>query len=119
MMPVPEPAIEAETDIDPDTLNLASKGKWITCYIWLPEEYNVARIDPNSVLLEGEIQAESLWLDEEEQVAIAKFSRSAVQGILNIGRVKLTITGQLADGTIFEGTDVIRVIDKGGRKSAK
>ena len=119
MMPVPESAIEAEIDIDPDTLNLASKGKWITCYIWLPEEYNVARIDPNSVLLENAVQAESLRVDEEQQVAVAKFSRSTVQGILNIGRVELTITGQLTDGTVFEGTDVIRVIDKGGRKSDK
>ncbi|GAH30081.1 unnamed protein product, partial [marine sediment metagenome] len=29
---------------------------------------------------------------------------------------ELTITGELTDGTIFEGTDVIRVIDKAGKK---
>jgi len=113
------PVVPAKVRIVPRSINLASKGKWITCYISLPEDYNVADIDTNSVLLEDEIQAQSLWLDEEEQVAIAKFGRSAVQGILNIGWVELTITGQLADGTVFKGTDVIRVIDKGGRKSAK
>ncbi len=32
------------------------------------------------------------------------------------GQAKLTITGQLTNGTFFEGTDVIRVIDKAGKK---
>lgn len=52
MTPVPESVIEAEIDIDPDTLNLSSKGKWVTCYIWLPEDYDIADIDPNSIFLE-------------------------------------------------------------------
>ena len=108
--------VPAEVRIVPRTINLASKGKWIRCYIWLGEEYDVADIDPNSVLLEGEVQAESLKLDEEQQVAMAKFSRSDVQEILNTGEVELTITGELTDGIVFEGTDVIRVIDKGKKK---
>jgi hypothetical protein len=111
------PPILAEVRIVPRTINLASKGEWITAYIWLPEDYDVADIDPNSVVLEDEIEAESFRVDEQEQVAIVRFSRSEVQGGLNIGDVELTITGQLTDGTVFEGTDVIRVIDK-GRKSA-
>jgi hypothetical protein len=110
------PAIPAEVRIVPRTVNLASKGKWIACNIWLGEDYDVADIDPNSILLEGEIKAELLWVDEQQQIAIARFSRSDVQAILNVGQVELTITGQLTDGTIFEGTDVIRVIDKAGKK---
>jgi len=113
------PPILAEARIVPRTINLASKGKWITCYIWPPEEYNVADIDPNSVLLEDEIEAKSIQVDEQQQVAIARFDREDVESILDIGEVDLTITGRLTDGTVFEGTDVIRVIDKGGRKSAK
>ncbi|MBA7479284.1 hypothetical protein ES707_14718 [subsurface metagenome] len=110
------PLIPAEVRIVPRTINLTSRGKWITCYIWLPEDYNVADIDPNSVFFENVIQAESLSLDEQQQVAIARFSRSDVQGILNSGDVELTITGQLTDGTIFEAIDTIGVIDKGGKK---
>ena len=107
------PPIPAEVRIVPRTINLTSKGKWINCYIGLPEEYNVADIDPNSVVLEDEIQAASLWIDEQEKIAVARFSRSEVQGILEPGEVELIVSGKLTDGTVFEGTDVIRVVDKG------
>jgi len=90
---VPEP-IAAWLDIDPNTLNLASGGKWITCYIWLPGEY------------------------DEEQVAMAKFGRSKVQEMVEPGYVELTVSGELVDGTRFEGTDTIKVIDKGHKKKS-
>ncbi|NVM56921.1 MAG: hypothetical protein HWN51_02210, partial [Desulfobacterales bacterium] len=93
------PSIPTEIRIVPRTINLASKGKWITCYVWLPEEYNVARIDPNSVLLEGEIKPEEFSVDQQKQVAVLRFSREDVQAILNVGDVELTISGQLTDGT--------------------
>jgi hypothetical protein len=109
-------AIQAELEIDPDTLNLTSKGNSITAYIWLPEEYNVADIDPNSILLESQVKPERFWLTVDNQVAEAKFDREQVQAILAIGDIELTITGQLTDGTAFEASDVIKVIDKGGKK---
>ena len=123
---IPEPPIEADIDIDPDTLNLKSKGKWITCYIWLPEEYDVADVNSYSVFLkfgEVEIEAEWIWFDEEEQVVMAKFNRLYVQEMLvdlgELGEVELTVTGELIDGTKFEGTDTIRVIDKGRTENRK
>ena len=114
---VPAPPIEAVLEIEPHTLNLQSKGKWLTCYIWLPDDYNVSDIEPNSILLQLEnepnaIEADWLWFEEGDEVAMAKFSRSEVQEMLSVGEVELTVTGQLIDGTIFEGTDTIRVIDK-------
>ena len=108
--------IEAGVDIEPNTINLKSKGKWLTCYIWLDEEYNIADINPDSVRLEGGIEAGWMWFDEEEQVATAKFSRAEVQEILEVGEVELTVTGELTNGTRFEGTDTIKVIDKGRKK---
>lgn len=110
------PPILAEVRIVPPTINLASKGKWITASLWLGEDYNVADIDANSVLLENEIEAESFRVDEQQQVAIVRFSRSEVQGILAPGEVELTVSGELTDGTRFEGADMIRVIDKSGKK---
>jgi len=114
-----ETPIPAEARILPRTINLASKGNWITCYIWLPDDYDVANIEPNSVLLEGDIQPEQFTVDEQQQVATTTFDREKVQSILNIGDIKLTITCQLTDGTYFEATDIVQVTDKGGWKSDK
>ena len=110
------PPVPAEVRIVPRTINLTSKGRWITCHISLPEGYNVADIDPNSILLEDEIRPASFRVDEEKQIAIVKFNRSGVQDILKMGEVELTIAGQLTDGTVFEGTDVIKVLNKAGKK---
>jgi len=108
------PPIPADVNIEPDTLNLQSKGNWLTCRIRLPEDYNVADIDPNSIFLEGIISADSLQINNN--AAVVKFSRSEVQSILSIGENEITITGELLDGTVFEGTDTIRVISKGNKK---
>jgi len=117
---IPAPVVEAAIEIRPKTLNLQSKGKWLTCHIWLPEDYNVADIEPNSVCLQSEpndIYAEWIWFEEEnEEFAMAKFRRSELEEILVPGEVELTVTGELADGTMFEGTDVIRVVHTGGKK---
>jgi probable HAF family extracellular repeat protein/parallel beta-helix repeat protein len=110
--------IFAEARFVPRTINLASKGKSITCYIRLPEGYDVADIDPNSVLLEDEIKPEQFSVDEHKQVATAAFDREKVQGILNVGDIELKITCQLTDGTYFEATDIVQVTDKGSGKSS-
>jgi hypothetical protein len=104
--------VPAEARFTPRTINLASKGNWITCYIWLPHEYNVADIEPGSVLLEGQIEPVSLQIDEQEQVATAVFNREDVLPILDVGEINLKITGQLSHATYFGATDTIKVISK-------
>jgi hypothetical protein len=110
---IPEPAIAATVDIQPDTLNLQSKGKWITCHIAFPTGANVADVNSSTILLNGQVKAEWTWVDEETQVMMVKFSRSAVQAILQPGTVELTVSGKLNDGTRFEGKDTITVINEG------
>jgi hypothetical protein len=119
--------IPATIDIDPDTLNLKSKGKWITARIELPEGYDVAEIDGATVMLEGAIAAhmgkegwakpeanESNIMDEDgdgELERMVKFDRAAVIDFLKLvphSQVTLTVTGEVA-GLTFEGTDTIRV----------
>ncbi len=115
--------IQAAIDIDPDTLNLNSKGKWITCYIELPEDYDVEDIEVSTIKLNDEVPAESrpTGIGDCDGDGIAelmvKFDRSAVQEILEEGNeVEITVTGELNDDTKFEGSGAIRVINKGGKK---
>lgn len=116
LIEVPEPLV-AEIDIKPTILNLASKGKWVTCYIRFPEEYDVAEIDPETILLEQRVKADWAWFNEQQQVATVKFSRSELVGILEPGEVELTVSGHFFDGTYFLGTDTVKVINKGQKNN--
>ncbi len=118
-----EVPIEADIGIKPATLNMESKGKWITCYIRLPDDYDITdidpdtvRIDPNGFLLEEEIWAEQIQFEEQEHLAVAKFKRSAVLNNISVGVAELTVSGELINGIVFEGTNTIRIIEKGGKK---
>ena len=54
-------------------------------------------------------------LVEESQAKGLKGVRADTPEVM-AGEAEFIITGQLADGTVFEGTDVIRVINKGRKK---
>jgi len=113
------PVIPATVDFDPDTLNLESKGKWITVYVELPvgHGYNVSMINITSVVLNGCVQPEvgPIEIGDYDGDGISdlmiKFSRKMVQSILEIGEeVEIEITGALIDQRLFEGKDTIKVI---------
>ena len=114
----PIPSISATIDFDPDTLNLNSEGNWTTTYIELPEGYDVSNIDASTIVLNGQVQAEENPTEigdyDEDGITdlMVKFDRSAVQGILELGdEIAITITGELTEEILFEGTDTIRVIE--------
>lgn len=114
---VSPPVEDATIDIDPDTLNLESKGKWITGYIELPEGYNVGDVDISTVMLNGIIEAElhPTEIGDHDSDGIndlmVKFDRQDLIATLSKGEATLTITGEV-DGTSFEDSDTITVIDK-------
>lgn len=117
--------LDANINIDPDTLNLRSNGRWITGYIELPEGYDVADINVSSIFLN-----ETIPVDPSAPVAVGdydhdtipdlmvKFDRakviSYILGNIDIEErfttVTLTITGTLNDGTPFEGSNTIKIV---------
>lgn len=106
------PTIVAEAKIAPHNINLTGKGKWITCYIRLPEGYDVADIQPGSIRLEDTIRPLWMWFDEAKQVTMVKFKRYDVQQVLEPDDVELTVSGELEDGTLFEVTITVNVVGK-------
>jgi len=110
--------INATVDIKPDTLNLNMRGKWITVYIGLPEDYNLTDIDKSTILLEGLFKAE--WSRIEDGTLMVKFDASSVIDYLwdqlyhmggKRGPIELRVAGQLVDGTEFSGSDTITIMN--------
>jgi hypothetical protein len=124
---VPFESLQASVDCDPDTINLKSQGKWMTCYIEMPSGHDPRNIDASTILLNdvlapelnekyGFVKSETSYIMDHDGDGVlermVKFNRPDVQQLLSLGdSVPLTITGKLFDGTEFEGTDEVRVAD--------
>lgn len=117
--------MNARIDIDPDTLNLGSKGNWITAYAELYEGVNVGSINVSSILLNNSIPVDPtgpVTIGDYDGDGIldlmVKFDRAQLaQYILDhasptgqFTTVALTVTGELDDGTPFRGSDTITVV---------
>jgi hypothetical protein len=103
------PPIQVDFILDPQTLNLNSKGKWVTAYLTFPEGYGPDEVDIDSVLLQNELKVEKHDIDGD--TLVLKFSRQALQKLLEPGEeVVIEITGEFTDGLAFYGTTTIRVI---------
>ena len=126
--------IAAGVTIEPETLNLKSNGEWVTAYIELPDGYDVADIELNTVLLDCTIPAEndpqygfvtnegSYLMDHDGDGILermVKFDREAVIAYLgtydfegdtgNHRVADISVTGKVAD-TPFGGSDTVRVL---------
>lgn len=117
--------MHATVDLKPETLNLESYGRWITCYIELPDGHDVADIDISTISMEGALPAEvhPVEINDYDHDGtfdlMVKFDRRDVIDYMkysDIGDnsvVELTIEGELSDGSSFIGSDTIGVIAKG------
>lgn len=131
-------ALPAAVDLHPNTLNLESEGRYVTCYIEAPGGYDAEDIDVNTVLFNGElsaVEAPTTVADHDSDgVAdvMVKFTRSGVIGFLggeegssvllwersgdsepfaHGEKFEVAVSGQLSDGRAFVGVDTIRVIE--------
>jgi hypothetical protein len=57
-MAAAQDGLVADLDFDPNTLNVKSKGKYVTCYVQLSEGYDPWDVDLETVLLNGAVPAE-------------------------------------------------------------
>ena len=123
------PPISATVDIDPDTLNLASNGKWITCYIELPEDYDINDISIETICFDNKVPVDLSAPSEIGDYDVdgipdlmVKFDRSSV--LAEMCAVDYTTdTGRSHEGSIevwgiikglpLEGFDAVRVLSKG------
>ncbi len=103
------PILEAQVRIEPDTLNLTSKGVF-TGFITLPDGYEVSDIDVNSIKCEG---APLIRGNISDDTLIAKFNREDLVGVKPGSEVAFTVMGNLHNGRLFSGSDTIKVITKG------
>ncbi|MGD0496456.1 MAG: NosD domain-containing protein [Candidatus Bathyarchaeia archaeon] len=128
----PVEVVNATIDIDPGTLNLRSRGKWITCYVELPKGYNVSDINVTSVMLNDTVpvypKAHAIGDYDEDGIPdlMVKFDRAEVIDYImanvnmtelfeeKLMTVTLTITGKLNDGTPLQGNTKIRIIARAG-----
>lgn len=107
----------ATVNIDPETLNKASRGRWITGYVTFPVCGGFDVSDVSSVHLtkfDGTtIDIEGVNLEVVDSTLVVKFDRQALITELGTttGPVALTINGTLADGTTFTAVDTVNVID--------
>jgi parallel beta-helix repeat protein len=116
--------IDAYVDVNPDTLNLQSRGCWITAYVELPKSIGPSNINVSSIMLNGTVPVD---LSGPATIAdydndglpdlMVKFDRAKVQRYIldnfpievKFMTAALTMTGRLNDGTLFQGTDTIRI----------
>jgi parallel beta-helix repeat protein len=128
------PVITATVDIQPQALNLKSRGKWITTYIELPEGYNVADINRTTILLNGTIPVDPFWISKPIKSVIGDYDNDTIpdlmvkfdrQQVINyimanvdmsrlyeerFMTITLTVTGKLKNGTPFQGSDTVKII---------
>lgn len=108
--------ITAVIDIKPDTLNLDSEGKWVTCYIELPTPNSVNDIVVSAIIMNNVVYAESKPTEigdydgDTVPDLMIKFDRTAVQDLLYDDEIRLCVTFGLSNGKLCGGWDSIRVI---------
>jgi len=105
----------ASIEIKPNTLNLKSKGKYVTCRIELPPEHSAADVDVSSVMLNSIVKAESApstagdYEGDRVSDLVVKFSRESVENVIQIGdAMEIAVSGKVGS-SLFYGRDTIRV----------
>lgn len=108
--------VPAGIKVTPQSLNLKSKGKWITVHLKLPEGMTASQVNKSSLLLMNQVPVSKVRNGDTPRKLTLKFNREAVQSLLTLGpEVDIFFTGQLKDGTVIDASDTIKVINPSNR----
>ncbi|UCG69723.1 MAG: hypothetical protein JSV09_01485 [Thermoplasmata archaeon] len=116
-VPPPPTVTLAPYPLTPVTLNLASKGRWITARIDPYKGYEAEDIVLERVMLEDSIPAD--WGQVTGSQLMLKFDRGDLEDMIGGGDphgkpAEFKISGRFTDGTPFEGlSETVKVIDPG------
>ncbi|MFQ5906649.1 MAG: FlgD immunoglobulin-like domain containing protein, partial [bacterium] len=118
--------LSAAVDIKPEVLNLKSRGRWVTSYIELPEGYSPEEIDRPTVItakIDEQVLNPPIRTEGPSNIGdydgdsipdlMVKFSRQELIRHLQgkYGVVTILVSGELHNGTEFEGSDTLKVIE--------
>jgi predicted outer membrane repeat protein len=104
--------ITANINIMPKSLNLQSNRLWVTCTVKLEDIYNINDINTETLKLNGKVEPARINIDNEQQKMTVKFSYYKVRDMLDPDQTSasLILTGELNNGTNFEGSDTIKIV---------
>jgi len=116
--------LSVTVDVNPNTLNLRNKGKWVTAYIELPESYNINDINVSTIMLNGTVPPELRpraigdydydgvpdLMVKFDSAKLTKYILANVDIEERFMTITLTISGELNDGTPFQGSCTIKII---------
>jgi len=108
--------VTANLDVDPNSINLGSKGNFITAYLELPPGHDVNEIDAQDLTLNGiEAEPNPTSVGDHDGDGLTdimfKFDRAAVSSTLEEGDVvRIHASGGMSAGNRLLAEDRIRVI---------
>ncbi len=110
--------LDADVKVRPRTINLKSRGRFLTGFVKLPVGYFARDINLSTVYITYGDCDPIFALPKPSSARfgrlMVKFPRSDVHEILPLGQaVVISIGGELNDGTPFAGSDINRVICPG------
>jgi len=118
---LPALRLPAAIDINPDPLNLKSEDKWITCYIELPDGYNVSDINVSTIMLNDTVPVdlgapiEIGDCDNDSALELmvnfnwTKVAQYILSKNIIYGNVTLEVSGSLYNDITFTGTVTLLV----------
>ncbi len=96
-----------DIEVAPSMIIIKDEGEWVTVHAVIP----YSTVEAGSVTLNG-IQAVSTFPDACGEL-VAKFAHEDICAIVAPPSATLTLTGMTTAGDVFEGTDTVRVSEKG------